>query len=594
MTENYKILLDVPLGGSDMNASLALGHNGLANAFQQVIEHSDPQFAIGIFGGWGSGKTTLMRAIEMRLSTQNCATVWFSAWRYEKEDHLIVPLLDVIREGLVKWVEENQTESAALKKSTLKVAGSIGKAIDILLRGFSVKAKIPGVFDLNYDANKALDRAEEVQSAVESARTPRSFYHASFRAMQEAFEEFTANGARRIVVFVDDLDRCLPEGALEVLESMKLFFDLKGFVFVVGVDRRIVELSVEKRYREMLPPSTDGIAQPEGVSGARYLRKIFQVPYGLAPVSAAQIGEFLWSVQQHADLPPDQATEIEEVCRPHLSYLVEDGGVNPREIKRYLNSFTLVRKISPWLDPGVVLSLQTIAFRLDWAEIQLAFLAFRDVFLDALKREVDEPGVGHLGTVWPALEAPPASFLTYVGQGGPGNALYQHASNGMTIDDYIFSGEATRSSEGSSFVFVFRALGEAMLHVRGAAENNKDTKEIVNHLSQAMSQLMSVSESGGGQYEGARRDLETLMKAVEGAVWDREPPDDVVNDVTKELGLDSRIGEGRSPEELRATSRGRDWLQGNEQYRRDLADQWTQSLRTIIANLQEFYRAGLT
>ena len=591
MTENYKILLDVPLGGDLANPVLALGHDGLANAFQQVIEHSDPQFAIGIFGGWGSGKTTLMHAIESRLSPQTCAIVWFSAWRYEKEEHLIVPLLDVIREGLVNWVKDNATASQVVKDTALKVAGSIGTAIDILLSGFSLKAQIPGVVDVGFDAGKVLARAGEVDEAAASARKPRSFYHASFRAMEEAFEEFTQNGARRIVVFIDDLDRCLPEGALEVLESMKLFFDLKGFVFVVGVDRRVVELSVEKRYREMLPPAKDGTAQPEAISGARYLRKIFQVPYGLAPVSAAQIDEFLWSVRQHANLPPDQEAEIDTTCRPHLSYLVEDGGVNPREIKRYLNSFTLVRKISPWLDAGVVLSLQTIAFRPDWAEVQLALLAFRDVFLDALKREVDEPGVGHLGTVWPALEAPPASFLTYVGPGGPGHALYQHVSNGATIDDYIFTGEATRSSEGSSFVFVFRALGEAMLHIRGAVENDKDTKEILNQLSQAQNMLTSASEGGGGQYEGARREIETLMRIIDTVVWRRSPPDDVVREVSRELERD--VGSAFESDFL-ASGRGRAWLEEERSFRRDLAEEWTMHLRSIIANLQEFYRAGLT
>jgi predicted KAP-like P-loop ATPase len=65
---------------------------------------SSPQFAIGIFGGWGSGKTTLMRAIEDKLDSSRAVSVQFSAWRYEKEEHLIVPLLDTIREALVAGV----------------------------------------------------------------------------------------------------------------------------------------------------------------------------------------------------------------------------------------------------------------------------------------------------------------------------------------------------------------------------------------------------------------------------------------------------------------------------------------------------------
>src|SRR4051794_10891446 len=112
MTADYRILLDVPL-----EQNLALGFNDLADAFQSVIETSPAQFAIGLFGGGGSGKTTLMRGIAQRLSHANCAVVWFSAWRYEKEPHLIVPLLDVVREGLMTWHDENAGAPAQVRQT---------------------------------------------------------------------------------------------------------------------------------------------------------------------------------------------------------------------------------------------------------------------------------------------------------------------------------------------------------------------------------------------------------------------------------------------------------------------------------------------
>jgi hypothetical protein len=59
--------------------------------------------------------------------------------------------------------------------------------------------------------------------------------------MKAAVQEFQAGDVRRVVVYVDDLDRCLPPSALEVLESMKLFFDLDGFVCVVGLDQQVIE-----------------------------------------------------------------------------------------------------------------------------------------------------------------------------------------------------------------------------------------------------------------------------------------------------------------------------------------------------------------
>jgi predicted KAP-like P-loop ATPase len=84
--DGYKILLDLP----PTKVEPALGFTEYANALKGIIEGSAPRFAVGIFGSWGSGKTTLMRAIEAQLDQKQTICVQFSAWRYEKEPHLIV------------------------------------------------------------------------------------------------------------------------------------------------------------------------------------------------------------------------------------------------------------------------------------------------------------------------------------------------------------------------------------------------------------------------------------------------------------------------------------------------------------------------
>ena len=89
-----KILLDTPTNRP------ALGYEGIATAFAGIIANSQPNFAIGIFGSWGSGKTTLMGAIKTALPTPGVLTVDFNAWRFEREPQLLVPLLDTIRGAL--------------------------------------------------------------------------------------------------------------------------------------------------------------------------------------------------------------------------------------------------------------------------------------------------------------------------------------------------------------------------------------------------------------------------------------------------------------------------------------------------------------
>jgi tRNA A37 threonylcarbamoyladenosine biosynthesis protein TsaE len=92
----------------------ALGFQDYAAALSDIIRMSAPEFAVGIFGTWGTGKTTLMRQIERQLGDDDSVvTAWFTAWRYEKEPHLIVPLIDVLREALDERAASEPEEGVA-------------------------------------------------------------------------------------------------------------------------------------------------------------------------------------------------------------------------------------------------------------------------------------------------------------------------------------------------------------------------------------------------------------------------------------------------------------------------------------------------
>lgn len=115
---------------------------------------------------------------------------------------------------------------------------------------------------MSFDANKALQARRDAQQEELDAHVPRSFYHASFQALSKAFQNFAGpKTGRRIVVFVDDLDRCFPESALQVLESMKLFFDLRGFVFVVGLDKEVVQHVIDLKYGQNVISGTSSATQ---------------------------------------------------------------------------------------------------------------------------------------------------------------------------------------------------------------------------------------------------------------------------------------------------------------------------------------------
>jgi hypothetical protein len=102
----------------------------------------------------------------------------------------VVPLLDVVWEGLMDWYDANQDAPVLLSQSVKNVAATVGKAIACLLAGFSMKVGVPGGPEVSYEINKAIAQASKFDEADMAARVPRSFYHAAFKALQKAFSEF--------------------------------------------------------------------------------------------------------------------------------------------------------------------------------------------------------------------------------------------------------------------------------------------------------------------------------------------------------------------------------------------------------------------
>jgi hypothetical protein len=404
--------------------------------------------AIGIFGDWGSGKTTLMHAIERELeAAETVVTLWFNAWRYEREEHLIVPLLDALREALKQWGDRPGRDPDRRERAR-RAAATVFRAAGALLAGLSITAGVPGGPNLVLDIDRARGDWRQREEETKAVQQPRSLYHAVFRALQDSFAQFVERGQQRIAVFIDDLDRCLPASALEILESMKLFFDLEGFVFVVGLDREVVQRAVELKYRPM-EAAAGAVDSP--VRGSEYIKKIFQVPFSLPQISVRQVDEFLRALAG-AGLPAEQWDDLWKRVRPHLDHVITEAGVNPREIKRYLNAWTLQRKINPALQPDVVLALQTLAFREDWRQVYEVLLAEREMFTAAVRRQLDGDAAA-VENLWPELVTTPRSCLAYL------ESLGLPLLEAPSLDPYLHSIESTGSTH-AGLVDVYRAVGD--------------------------------------------------------------------------------------------------------------------------------------
>lgn len=236
------------------------------------------------------------------------------------------------------------------------------------------------------------------------------------------------------MIFVDDLDRCLPDKALQVLESAKVFLDAEGYVFVVGLDRSIIEKCVDCKY-----------GKESGISGIDYIKKIIQVPFNLPGLREQEVKTYVQRLRDQL-----KETAVEEHVEKYLDIISKGMEANPREIKRFVNNFILVNQISASeTEPNMLLVLLVIQFRWEGfyraiAEHKADFLASVVAYMEEDRDVTSEKGKddfmkhwGYLDLIEKTLDNELRSFLKDEGKilfGIQDLDPYIHFSKAATIE----------------------------------------------------------------------------------------------------------------------------------------------------------------
>lgn len=481
----FKVVLDDPA------LSPGLGFGDYAAALTEMTLYSRAEFAIGIFGGWGSGKTTLMQAARRQLAGHDrVVTVWFNVWRYEKDPHLIIPLLDVLRDAL-----QDRARTAPWARDA---AVTVGRAGGALLAGLKLSVDTIPCFKIDFEPGKVIEVINKSDS-----KGPLSFYHAGFALLRKAIADISGNGARRVVIFVDDLDRCFPASALQILESMKLLFGMEGCVFVVALDEEIVEKAVAVKY-----------GATAEVSGAAYIKKIFQVPFTLPRTGIGQLPDYLDLIEATAGFGDAQLGDFRDHVRPHFSYLADEGAINPRGIKLLINAYVLQLKVlgprlGDDLDPDVVLALLCMNFRPDWRSYHDQLAAEPQLVQPILREAVRSPGAG--GEVWLAGAAQPVppSLLRYLGDAAWPLLLV------TDLRPYLTAAESTWSADP----WIPQARTMALRLRRSADEVTSRSAppeglELLVRDAQDLRDFIARRKEPAGSLRGIRRDLEETATRI--------------------------------------------------------------------------------
>ncbi|MFH1740826.1 MAG: P-loop NTPase fold protein [bacterium] len=155
--ESHALLTDVPI---EATVSDHLSFKGTAEILAGAAVETENTITIGVYGEWGSGKTSLMRLIQEKVDDKpEAVAVWFNSWQYEKEEHLIVPLVATIKKQL-------ERKSTTLSEELKEGAKSMINALRAIAYGFSIKGKV-GVplvseAEVNLSPKDMIDRYQDL------------------------------------------------------------------------------------------------------------------------------------------------------------------------------------------------------------------------------------------------------------------------------------------------------------------------------------------------------------------------------------------------------------------------------------------------
>ena len=296
---------------------------------------TDPEMlpvTIGIFGDWGSGKTSVMKMLERsfdpnsyaedseeRAKYEKVACLYFNGWLFEGYDDAKSAILSSILlelgehksfgskvqgkvVGLLKSVNYMRLarfglQSVALPALTAYISGGASlvpglmNMISPFLDTGEKQSEGTNSEESETEKNKK-DEKTDWEELIKTDKTPAGPLDVkSFRAQ---FADLIAQcEIGSLVVLIDDLDRCSPERIIDNLEAIKLFLNVERTAFVIGADPRIVRHAIETRYRPSEIEKEDNQEEAGHRLVLDYLEKLIQIPYHLPRLSPAEVETYM-------------------------------------------------------------------------------------------------------------------------------------------------------------------------------------------------------------------------------------------------------------------------------------------------------------
>ena len=336
-----------------------------------LCANPDHPVTIGVHGDWGAGKSSMLEMIEDGFADKDdVLCLKFNGWRFQGFEDAKIALIEGIVTGLVEKRPVLKKAGVAIKDvflriDWLKVAKRAGGLALTAFTGIPTPEQIgsivgslealvadPAKLLTKENLSMVIDEAKAALKPGESKNVPEEI-----EAFRKAFDQLLKDaGIKQLVVLIDDLDRCLPDTAIETLEAIRLFVFTARTAFVVAADEAMIEYAVRKHFPDM-PDSTG----PRDYA-RNYLEKLIQVPFRIPALGETETRIYVTLLLAGAEVGESDgnygkliAVAREKLKRPWIS-----GGLDATTVKTALgqqaekanNALALSDQIGPILASG--------------------------------------------------------------------------------------------------------------------------------------------------------------------------------------------------------------------------------------------------
>jgi len=315
-----------------------LYYSAIAKTVESLIDQTpDAPITIGVHGDWGAGKSSVLKMLQASYQEKDTTLcIWFNGWTFEGFEDAKTVIIETLVEELMQARPDCTKVAAAAKKvlrrvDWLKMARKAGGLAFTAISGIPTLEQLKGVVDLatglitNPQDTLSVDNIKafvgQAGGFIKEAETEQETLPKHIHAFRKEFcELLEAAKIDKLIVIVDDLDRCLPETAIDTLEAIRLFLFVEKTAFVIGADEAMIEYAVRKHFPD-LPQSSGPLSYARN-----YLEKLIQVPFRIPALGNVETRVYTTLLltenalgSEHADFIALLNKARQEMQRPWLS-----------------------------------------------------------------------------------------------------------------------------------------------------------------------------------------------------------------------------------------------------------------------------------